>query len=163
MNRPHLTKRRKYFSGANATPMLLMSGQLGKHFLRSCLNLMTTYIDLIVLHRCIFGELLCGGRKLFAANSVNANSRGEVKRFQMDSEATNEHRVEDVRMWEEETNHAKSVAQSSASLNSGSIGRTKTETLVESLRAIFEVKPHCLVLAESCVETSYSLCIVSLP
>lgn len=121
---------------------------------------MTIYRDLIVLHRCIFGELLCGGRKLFAANSVNANSPGEVKRLQMDSEATNEHRVGDVTMWEEQTNHAKSVVHSSASLNSGSRGRTKTETMVESLKAIFEVKPHYLVLAKSCAESSYSLCIV---
>ena len=110
---------------------------------------MTTYIDFIVLHRCIFGELLCGGRKLFAANSVNANSRGEVKRLQMDSETTYEHRVGDLRMLEEQTNHTKSVVHSSASQNSGSVGKTKTETLVESLKAIFEVKPHYLVLAKS--------------
>ena len=124
---------------------------------------MTSFIDLIVLHRCIFGELLCGGRKLFAANSVNANSPGEVKRLQMDSEATNERRVGDVGIWEEQTNQTKSVVHSSASLNSGSKGRTKTETLVESLKAIFEVKPHYSVLVKSCVELSNSLCIVSLP
>ena len=54
---------------------------------------------------------------------------------------------EDVRLLDDQTIHAESVVGSSASINPIYTGRAKTETLVESLKAIFEVKPLCQTLA----------------
>lgn len=66
----------------------------------------------------------------------------------MDSESIERCNPEEVKMCDEQEIQTQDPVSSSALQNSTSTGRAKTETMVQSLKAIFEVKPRCLELEE---------------
>ena len=64
----------------------------------------------------------------------------------MDSKSIQRCYTEEVKMCDEQAIQTKDPVRSSALQNSTSTGRAKTETMVQSLKSIFEVKPRCLKL-----------------
>jgi hypothetical protein len=66
----------------------------------------------------------------------------------MDSESIKRCNAEEVKMCDAGATQTKDPVRSSALQNSTSTGRAKTGTMVQSLKAIFEVKPRCLELEE---------------
>ena len=62
----------------------------------------------------------------------------------MESESIERCNEEEVQICDEQAIQTEDPVRSSAIRNSTSTGRAKTETMVQSLKAIFEVKPRCL-------------------
>lgn len=64
----------------------------------------------------------------------------------MDSKSIESCNAEEVMMSDEQAIQTKDPVRSSGLQNSTSTGRAKTETMVQSLKSVFEVKPSCLEL-----------------
>jgi hypothetical protein len=80
-----------------------------------------------MLRRCIFGELLSGGHKLFRSDIVTEPTEGKVG---------DKRRRSEVETGSEDDDGDESVC---AGISSASSSRVRTGTLISSLRAIFEV------------------------